>query len=499
MPDQRSKPPQMPAGASSLSERIAALQRKASDSGRPSSASGQALGSGSGGYNTSGMGRTASSSSNSSSSHQQNTSFGSTSSSFAAAESGPSSTLSPQSKAVRDRIAKFQQSTDESPILPRSSFGAPAPNPENDRLRVHRPYPGASAAGGGSGRWGEGVLRPQMTGGAWLGNGSGSAGMPRGPSSLAPQLTGPTWSRRQASSPETFASRDRIGGGPDAFAELDSRSSSLRGLGSHAGDVASQAAAMRGLSLSPNSAAQKRSSIVISPSLPSPSEEIEIGSQSLPILPDTPTQELPSLPATTTTTTTNGTTTILAQEEKLPHLPSAPSDIPQDPFPPPRSPIPTDGHSNEVVAADTSIEISVTARNQEEMELIRKRAKEVQEQEEAEEQANSSIHSTNGQAATIEAPTSATTTKDIPVEVKPSPLPTTTTTTTTTPPPPPPPPSIPAASTSTNGTSTSSQPANHARKSTIRRPPPGRVMSVAEMDASDDEYEPGWASVVSRT
>lgn len=31
----------------------------------------------------------------------------------------------------------------------------------------------------------------------------------------------------------------------------------------------------------------------------------------------------------------------------------------------------------------------------------------------------------------------------------------------------------------------------------IRRPPPGKMLSVADLDASDDEYEPGWASVIS--
>ena len=31
----------------------------------------------------------------------------------------------------------------------------------------------------------------------------------------------------------------------------------------------------------------------------------------------------------------------------------------------------------------------------------------------------------------------------------------------------------------------------------LRRPPPGTVLSAADLDASDDEYEPGWASVTS--
>lgn len=32
----------------------------------------------------------------------------------------------------------------------------------------------------------------------------------------------------------------------------------------------------------------------------------------------------------------------------------------------------------------------------------------------------------------------------------------------------------------------------------MRPPPPGKILSVADLDESDDEYEPGWASVISR-
>lgn len=180
MSDQRRPNPQMPAGASSLSERIAALQRKASDSTRPTSP---------------GVPRTPSSSMSPS----------------ATAPYG-SSSLQNQPQAVKDRIARFQQSASEfgeRPLIPRSSFGAPAPNPENERVRLNRPYPGA--AGGGTGNWGEGVLRPQMTGGAWLGTGTGSSGFssPRGPSGLMPQLTGPTWSRRQGEIHDQYGVRER--------------------------------------------------------------------------------------------------------------------------------------------------------------------------------------------------------------------------------------------------------------------------------------------------
>jgi hypothetical protein len=37
--------------------------------------------------------------------------------------------------------------------------------------------------------------------------------------------------------------------------------------------------------------------------------------------------------------------------------------------------------------------------------------------------------------------------------------------------------------------------AARSKSQSIRKPPPGRMMTAAEMDASDDEYEPGWASV----
>lgn len=162
----------MPAGASSLSERIAALQRKASSGGhsRPSTRDSPQHQ----------MGRSLSGESSPSSSSFTLSSI---------SNSGASS--SQQSQAVRDRIAKFQATSNENgfverPLIPRSSFGAPAPNPDisGDRLRVHRPYPGN-------------MLRPQMTGGGM------TTWDRRGQSGLAPQLTGPTWGaggRRQGES-----------------------------------------------------------------------------------------------------------------------------------------------------------------------------------------------------------------------------------------------------------------------------------------------------------
>lgn len=198
MPEQPRKTPQMPAGTSSLSERIAALQRKASDSS-PSPSS---------------MRRTPSGSTSPGSDvHSHN---GSSSYPFAGASSSSasSSAARSQAQAVKDRIARFQLSADEKgekPLLPRSSFGAPGPNPDNSG-RVARPYPGAMSTGGGSGNWGEGVLRPQMTGGAWLGTGASG---PRGSSTgstpgLMPQLTGPTWTRRQGEHQEECRDQSRL-------------------------------------------------------------------------------------------------------------------------------------------------------------------------------------------------------------------------------------------------------------------------------------------------
>uniref|UniRef100_V5ETS9 Uncharacterized protein n=2 Tax=Kalmanozyma brasiliensis (strain GHG001) TaxID=1365824 RepID=V5ETS9_KALBG len=76
------------------------------------------------------------------------------------------------------------------------------------------------------------------------------------------------------------------------------------------------------------------------------------------------------------------------------------------------------------------------------------------------------------------------------------------------------PPSPPKASdpvsplSSTNGNTTATSAAEKARQAVamgrtksqsqrLRRPPPGTMLSAADLDASDDEYEPGWASVTS--
>lgn len=167
------RPANLPAGTSSLSDRIAALQRKGSSSKYDSS------GNGVGTSNTAAVHSAASFRSSS-------TGNGPTSSSVDA----PSNrSISAGSQAVKDRIARFQNS--EKPLLPKSSFGAPSPMGKERHSNALRPYPGANASGSGSGQWGENILRPQLTGGTWLGAGEGKGWADAG--SLRPQLTGTGW------------------------------------------------------------------------------------------------------------------------------------------------------------------------------------------------------------------------------------------------------------------------------------------------------------------
>lgn len=75
----------------------------------------------------------------------------------------------------------------EKPLIPKSSFGAPTPMSTGRQSNALRPYPGANASGSGSGQWGENILRPQMTGGAWTGGGGTESPL------LRPQMTGTPW------------------------------------------------------------------------------------------------------------------------------------------------------------------------------------------------------------------------------------------------------------------------------------------------------------------
>ena len=194
-PGDRAQP--IPKAGASLSERIAALQRKTSNSARSANLSPPGT-------------------------------AGSTGSGRLSPGESPSRSPSGGSgiNAVRERIAKFQ-SSDERPVMPRSSFGSPAPNPEIRNARSN--FPGASA-GKGTGAWGEGVLRPQMTGGVWLGAGAGGGWGDPSSASLRPQMTGGAFLGNGAPRTSSFGSSrfqrgvsDNIvhGTGRDAFADLD--------------------------------------------------------------------------------------------------------------------------------------------------------------------------------------------------------------------------------------------------------------------------------------
>ncbi|CAO1624604.1 unnamed protein product [Parajaminaea phylloscopi] len=496
MSDQQRRAPAMPAGATSLSERIAALQRKASDSQRrPSSP------------------------------HLVRTpSAGNSSSSSAASlwASGSSRSGQPP-QAVKDRIARFQQSaTDvgERPLVPRSSFGAPAPNPDNVG-RVLRPYPGAMATGGGSGNWGEGVLRPQMTGSAWLG--TGSSGREHRSPGLMPQMTGPTWGRRQASTPESLMipTTQRHISGRDAFQDLDAdrlpSPQSPRPLASHASDVAAQAAAMKGLTLAPPARRQSSASSY------SARSSSPANAPPLPSLPDAPTDDVGvNGAAASLSVRTDGDAEGIVEEVDTGTFPSPPRTLPKSPR---RS-------EHSFTRPDTSIEVGVSGASPAKLEQLKASAEnsigsssfdsgrdkggigpsgvaelgqvpsppppEMTLHGDADasvsleggpsnalsngspsshnraesdlvdtHRAHSPIveRTSNGSEDGVNAATLAAT------EPSASPLKT-------------PPPKKVAAS-------------NGRKNNSIRRPPPGRIMSVAELDASDDEYEPGWASVIS--
>ncbi|PWN24535.1 hypothetical protein BDZ90DRAFT_234817 [Jaminaea rosea] len=585
------QPPKMPAGTSSLSDRIAALQRKASDSTpSPSSSSSSSYGPGAG---ASSMRRTPSASTS-----PPNAADTSSSSVLSNGSSYSSRSGTPQ--AVRDRIARFQLSPSsangeaERPLLPRSSFGfgAPAPNPDNVGGRVLRPYP---VGAGGSGNWGEGVLRPQMTGGAWVGTGQSGSSARGSTPGLMPQLTGPTWNRRQASTPEsTLAPRQTIGG-RDAFADLDANSdgpsspTESRALGSHGFDVASQAAAMKGLTLQRTGSSTGRYRSV------SP----------LPTLPDVPVKGPERRGSALSgegikVGVMNGNGAGEGRKEEK-HLPSPPQHNPQA--------SPRIGSSSNA-AADTSIEIGVGGASPEEMEKLRLKAQQdeakekqgragVAEGSDAGEMSSSSIivsapdevgstsmtsapvgaSATNGPSRAVQqaqpatpqkqpsasaaadisisetstssssssslqphtpvAPLSAANSKgaaDMSAAAPPSPtgarnhlplgpstvsnvtprssavlLPTSSDSSeeaaVATPAPAPvqstaPPTSSSTASSALSPSSTSSSRAagGVVRNKSMQRsrpPPPGQPISLADLDASDDEYEPGWASVIS--
>lgn len=320
----------VPKAGASLSERIAALQRKTSNPTR-----------------------------------SNNLSPPSTASGRLSPGESPSRSPSGSShlsgiNAVRDRIAKFQ-SSDEKPVMPRSSFGSPAPNPEIRNAR--RQFPGVSA-GKGTGAWGEGVLRPQMTGGVWLGAGAGGGWGDPASNSLRPQMTGGAFlSNGNGTRSSSFGvprmqrgASDNIvhGTGRDAFAELDD-------------DLV-----LTGRNRPPASTRDDESEAskenLASSSISSDRDE------PLPKLPDTPTAEidldkihaasgLPEAPAVS----------------NIPEFPQAPSSAPK------AATKVNSAFEGADATPDTSIEIGIHGRSADDVERIRQRAQDLELSEDAKE------------------------------------------------------------------------------------------------------------------
>ncbi|KAN0061961.1 hypothetical protein ACQY0O_005956 [Thecaphora frezii] len=258
-------------------------------------------------------------------------------------------------KGVRDRIAKFQ-GTDDRPLIPRSSFGVGAPNPELIG-GMRRGYLGTSAKG--SGAWGEGVLRPQMTGGVWLGGGSGGGWGDPTTAPMRPQLTGGAFLNGGGRTPSFGLGSSRMqrgasseivhGSGRDAFADLgpdiiltgrnkpESPESSPTKTGSPSG------------SLSPSSNARK---------------------DGLPELPDPPATDIDptkvqqpardGLPATDV-------------QFIIPEFPTTPSAAPETPKKSGNGQLPQAQST-----PDTSIEIGVHGRSPEDVEKLRKKARDLE-------------------------------------------------------------------------------------------------------------------------
>ncbi|CAD6915761.1 unnamed protein product [Tilletia laevis] len=291
----------------SLSDRIAALQRRNVSGPAASSTSASAS------TPTAAPGSTGSSSTSPPGS-QLGTSAGGGASSSA-------------SSAVKDRIARLQSKGDgESPLLPRSSFGAPAPNPEVASHAL-RQFPGASL-GPAQGT----TLRPQMTGGAWLN------GVPATSGGLRPQMTGGMWGNqyygagaavpmpRRGVSPSTPTRKQTdpviLGGSNDAFAELDREAELARTREGLSGSGDSNLSAFETLTETNEL-----------PSLPSAPE----------VSPPSPPSSPPRSPAPDSA----------AAAPTLPDLPEVPTEAPQfrvDPSPDARPPSPTaaNGQSREI-------------------------------------------------------------------------------------------------------------------------------------------------------
>ncbi|UTT96535.1 hypothetical protein NDA17_002556 [Ustilago hordei] len=314
----------LPKAGASLSERIAALQRKTSNPARSNNLSPPA------------------------------TAPSVTSGRLSPGESpSRSPSGSSNANAVRERIAKFQ-SSDEKPVMPRSSFGSPAPNPEIRNAR--RQFPGASA-GRGTGAWGEGVLRPQMTGGVWLGAGAGGGWGDPSSASLRPQMTGGAFLGNGTPRSSSFGvprlqrgASDNIvhGGGRDAFTELDD-------------DLV-----LTGRNRPEPPASEATDDFEAKGQLASGAVS-NAHEDGLPKLPDTPTAEID-----------------LDKIHASSGLPEAPTvaPIPEFPEAPASEPKPSNKIKNAFESADatpdTSIEIGIHGRSADDVERIRQRAQDLE-------------------------------------------------------------------------------------------------------------------------
>ncbi|UZJ52874.1 hypothetical protein CBS101457_002194 [Exobasidium rhododendri] len=248
----------------------------------------------------------------------------------------PGRSVSSGSKAVKDRIARFQDHNHEKPLIPKSSFGAPTPMGSERNPNAHRPYPGATASGGGSGQWGEGVLRPQLTGGTWVGGGEGRGWADT--SNLRPQMTGSPWLGAGGTTPPGTSQRLKAGSySPvnslprtptrqrDAFLDLDEDAVSLTKRDSprrgSSFSEAQMAAASKGLARVASASSHDGSEVGMS-------ESQEIGSiaSTLLSLPDTPSKK-------------NGLLDVPGRREGSLESNSVDSNIPILPSPPTEKPI----------------------------------------------------------------------------------------------------------------------------------------------------------------
>ena len=229
-------------------------------------------------------------------------------------------------------------------------------------------------SGKGSGAWGEGVLRPQMTGGVWLGAGSGGGWGDPSTVPVRPQLTGGAFigsggsripsfgstrppQRSSEFSPEclpSHASKPKLtlvlpdaihGAGKDAFAELD-----------------------------PDIILTGRNRPESGPSTPTKEGASNgSGKNGLPDLPSVPLADVDAEKAAAAAQAASQNATTDLPSQPVPDFPDTPSSAPKTPAKP----------SGAVAVEslqgtpDTSIEIGVHSKSPEELEKLRERARDL--------------------------------------------------------------------------------------------------------------------------